>query len=95
MERMRSRHFEIGAGERQVVIDRRSGSIPRRYVIEARSADGRPVGGTIEVQGSRWLFRSEPVVVPLEAATVVVKGFWDTLFRVAVTPDRHVTVSVR
>lgn len=92
---MRSRELIARAGERTRVVDRRSGSVPRRYVITVEAEDGAPVGGTIVVQGSRWLFRSDPEEIPIAPEVVVVKGFWDTLFRVDVVPDRDAVVVVR
>ena len=88
------RRFEIPAGERRVVIDRRSGSIPRGYVLSIVAADGGAVTGSVEVQGSRWLFRRDPVTQPIGPEIHVHKGFWDTLFRVAVTPDSDAIVVV-
>ena len=77
------------------MIHRRSGSIPREYVIVTERVGGGPPSGTVEVRGSRWLFRRPPVVVPLQSEVRVVKGFWDTLFSVHVVPDDDVTVTVR
>ena len=56
------RRFETPAGERTVVVDRRSGSIPRDYVLEIVSPTGDSVGGIVEIQGSRWLARKDPEV---------------------------------
>jgi hypothetical protein len=92
---MAQRRFEVAAGERAVVIDRRSGSVPREYVLEIVGADGGPVGGTVEVQGSRWLSRKDPEVRPIAPEVRAYKGFWDTLFRVTVVADRDVVVIVR
>jgi len=92
---MAAKHFEIRAGEKKAVVDRRSGSVPREYVLTVLAAAGGAVTGSVEIQGSRWLSRKEPVIVPLAAEVRVYKGFWDTLFRVHVTPDQDATVTVR
>jgi hypothetical protein len=92
---MARRRFEIPAGERTIVIDRRSGSVPREYVLEIIAPDGRAVTGTVEIQGSRWLSRKNPETIPIAPEVRAYKGFWDTLFRVTVTPDSDVVVTVR
>lgn len=53
------------------------------------------VSGTIEIQGSRWLSRKDPEVVPIAPEVRAYKGFWDTLFRVTVVPDGDTVVTVR
>lgn len=91
---MARKRFEVPAGERTRVVHRRSGSIPREYVIVTEQAGGGVPTGSVEVRGSRWLFRRPPTVVPLQPEVRVVKGFWDTLFSVHVVPDQDVTVTV-
>ena len=53
------------------------------------------VSGTLEVQGSRWLFRKDPVVMDLQPSMTVNKTYWDTLFSVYVTADQDIKVSIR
>ena len=89
------RRYEVPARERVRVVDRRSGSIPREYVLEIVGADGGPVTGTVEIHGSRWLFRTDPEIVAISPEVSAVKGLWDTLFRITVVPDRDAVVTVR
>ena len=89
------RTIEAPAGERTVVIDRRTGSIPREYVLEITGVDGSLITGSVEIQGSRWLSRKDPEIVPIAPEVRASKGFWDTLFRVAVVPDRDAVVTIR
>ena len=92
---MRTKTMRVRAGEPTRIIDRRGGSVPRRYEITVATPDGRPPSGSIEIQGSFWLSRKEPVMLPLENEMRVVKGFWDTLFRVTLTSDVDIDVTVR
>lgn len=92
---MGAKRFEARVGERTVVIDRRSGSIPRDYVLTILTPEGNTVTGTVEIQGSRWLSRKPIEIVPIAPEVHAYKGFWDTLFRVTVVPDRDAVVTVR
>ena len=86
--------FDVSAGERTKVFSRFSSSLVQTITIDVESVDGRPVSGTLEVQGSRWLFDKDPEVRPLQATQRVKKGYWDTRYAIYVTADRdaHVTV---
>ncbi|MCB2225012.1 MAG: hypothetical protein KQH83_12685 [Actinobacteria bacterium] len=87
---------DVQAGVRTRVIRTRTSSIPRTYRLTVEPAPGSgPVGGTVEVQGSRWLFRRDPATVPLDPLVEVRRGYWDTLFTVWVTPVVDVRVTVR
>lgn len=85
----------VKAGERKRIIHRLFSSIATTYRFSAEPlAPGEPLSGTVEVNGSRWLFPRAPVRQPLVAHNSVEKGFWDTLYRVEIIPD-HDTVITR
>ena len=89
------RTFDIRAGERRRILHLFSDSIPRQVRFSAAPADGAgPVGGEVEVAGSRWLFAKPPVRRPLALENVVAKGYWDTNFSIYVTPDRDMIVTL-
>lgn len=86
--------FEVRAGERTKVFSRFSSSLVQTITIDVESADGRPVSGTLEVQGSRWLFSKPSEERPLRETQQVKKGYWDTRYAIHVTTDRDATVTV-
>ena len=86
--------IDLRAGERVRVLHRFSSSIPQTFTFGVEPLEGTMVSGTVEVCGSRWLRRTDPVVLPLAATVVVNKGFWDTIWEVFVTPDQDVQVTV-
>jgi hypothetical protein len=86
--------FEVRAGERTKVFSRFSSSLVQTITIDVVSVDGRPVSGTLEVQGSKWLFDKPAEVRPLQATQQVKKGYWDTRYAIYVTSDRDATVTV-
>lgn len=89
------KEFRIRAGERRRILHLFSDSIPQQVRFSAAAADGAgPVGGEVEVSGSRWLFAKPPVRQPLEADNMVRKGYWDTNFSIHVTPDRDTIVTL-
>jgi len=89
------KEYEIQAGQRIRVFRRFSSSLPQRITIEAEAIDGRsPISGTIEVQGSRWLFPKPVQSVPLASEVTIGKGFWDTRFAVTVIPDQPARITV-
>lgn len=85
----------VRRGERCRVIHRFSSSLSQTFSFEVEPVAGPgPVSGTVEVKGSRWLFRKDPVVLELQPTMTVRKGFWDTLYSVFVTPDQDVKVTL-
>ena len=66
------RTIEAPAGERTVVIDRRTGSIPREYVLEIAGADGAVITGTVEIQGSITLIGTLGSPSPFASRSVCV-----------------------
>lgn len=86
----------IRSGERCRIIRRFSNSIPQTFHFEVEPLSGPgDVSGTVEVKGSRWLFRKDTVELPLMPDMSVYKGFWDTLFSIYVSPDQDIKVSFR
>jgi hypothetical protein len=86
--------FDIRAGERRRIVHMVSDSIPQQVRFRAEPLGGGSVAGTVEVQGSRWLFRKPPETTALQPQNVVAKGFWDTLFSVSVIPERDVRITM-
>ena len=75
------------------MIHRFSSSLSQTFSFEVEPlVPGGTVSGTVEVCGSRWLFKKPPQVMPLLPTVTVEKGFWDTRYSVFVTPDRDVRV---
>ena len=69
-------------------------SVPADITFEAVPAEGEgPVGGTVEVWGSSWVFPKEPRIEPLLPRTTVEKRYWETFFSVYLVPDRDVTIT--
>jgi hypothetical protein len=86
----------VRAGERTRVLHRFSSSIPQTFHFDTEPiTPGAVVSGTVEVHGSRWLFRKDPEIRPLLPSMSVSKGFWDTLFSVYVVPDQDVRITFR
>lgn len=85
----------IAAGQRTEVYRRNFSSIPATICFEARTvAEGASLDGSIEVQGSNWVFSKAPVATPLQASNCVEKGYWDTFYSVYVTAETDVVVTV-
>lgn len=84
-------------GERTCILRIISDSIPQRARFGARPLDGDgPVGGTVEVE--RWTFlrgTRTPETYALQPENRVQKGFWDTSFKIFVTPDRDAEIQFR
>ena len=87
---MKRRH-EIRGGERVLVYRSRTAAFPRSFRLEL---DPPWATGVVTVQGSRWVFRKEPVELPLASGMIVRRGYWDTLFTIHVTPNTDVVVTV-
>lgn len=90
------RQLDINQAERVRIIRMMFDSIPQviRFEVARREGDGPPTG-TIEVVGSRWMFRKAPVTQELGAENAVQKGFWDNNFAIYVCPDQDVRVTMR
>jgi len=68
-------------------------SIPQKVRFTAEPvAEGGSVSGTVEVAGSRWLFRKAPAPHALAAENVFDKGMWDSRYAIYVTPDEDVRI---
>ena len=80
------------AGRRTQILRTVFDSRPRRIRFKAECEDGSPAG-TVEVQGSRWIFVTPPVTQPLEAENVCTKRFWDSLYAIYVTPETDTTIT--
>lgn len=86
----------IPAGTRQHIFRRFSSSLSQHYEIEVAPAqDGGPISGTVEVQGSNWIFVKPIEKLPLSEKVVVHAGYWDTIFNVWVIPDQDVEVTMQ
>jgi hypothetical protein len=89
------REILVKAGVRTPIVARRFSSIPATISFEASPVDGDDrADGTVEVVGSNWVFPKPPVSADLARHNTVHKGFWDTFYRVYVTADRDVRVTV-
>ena len=83
----------VEGGERRRVLRRTSNSIPRTFSFDVQPVSGSgEVSGTVEVAGSRWLFKKPLLALELRPTMTVHKGFWDTLFSIFITPDQDVRV---
>jgi hypothetical protein len=85
----------VRAKERRRILHMVSDSIPQQVRFEATALGAGPVGGVVEVCGSRWLFRKAPARQPLQSDNLVRKGAFDTLFSVYVTPDQDTRIALR
>lgn len=85
----------VRRGERRRIIHRFSSSLSQTFAFDVEPVAGPgPVSGTVEVRGSRWLLRKDPLLIELGSSMAVRKGFWDTLFSVFITPDQDVRVTL-
>ena len=85
----------VRRGERRRIIRRFSSSLSQTFSFDVDAVVGHgPVSGMVEVKGSRWLFRKDPLLLELKSTMTVQKGFWDTLFSVFITPDQDVKVTL-
>jgi len=84
----------VRGGERTRIIRKNFSSVPADITFEVAPVEGEgPVGGTVEVWGSSWVFPRQPQIEPLLPRTTVAKRYWDTFFSVYVVPDRDVMVT--
>ena len=86
---------QLQPGERTKVFSRTMSSIPRDYQFSARALDGSPIVGTVEVQGSNWLFPKPVETQPLQAQNTVHAGYWDTLFHVWVSAESPTEITIQ
>lgn len=85
----------IPAGQRTRIIHRTFSSIPATICFDACGiADGDLPAGTLEIQGSNWVFPKDAVFTPLQATNCVEKGYWDTFYSVYVTAETDLVVTV-
>ncbi len=87
------RELVVAKGERQRVLHMLFDSIPQKVGFTAEPvAEGGSLSGTVEVQGSRWLFRKPPSPHALAAENVFDKSMWDSRYAIYVTPDEDVRI---
>ena len=84
---MRKSQIKLPADVRTEVFSRTSSSIPAEYQIQVSTENGEAVSGLLEVQGSQWIFPKPVVTTKLEADNTVKAGYWDTFFKVYITPE--------
>ena len=87
--------YMIPAGQRTRVFRRLSSSLVQSITIDAETAEGTgPVSGTLEIQGSLWLFSKPPETFELLRTQTVAKGYWDTRYAIYVTPRSDMRITV-
>ena len=86
--------IQLQPGEKAVIFSRSLSSVPMTYHFQATALDGGPPDGTIEIQGSHWIFRKPILTQRLQSHNVVHAGFWDTFFRVSVVAHGDVKVTL-
>ena len=85
--------IEIKACERKRVLRKFSNSMPMTYRFSAEPINPEEeVSGTVEIKGSNWIFPGKPVHQELATENVAVKGMWNSIYSVFVTPDVDVRV---
>lgn len=83
----------VKKGERGQIVETLFDSVPDDFKFSVESLDSEAdVSGKVEVNGSYWLFRKNPVLHELQSAHVFRKGFWDSLYTIHVIPDEDVRV---
>ena len=86
--------IEIKAGERKRVLRKFSNSMAMTYNFSAEPINpDQEVSGTVEINGSNWIFPGKPVHQKLVAENAAVKGMWNSFYSVFVTPDVDVRVT--
>lgn len=87
--------IHLSPGERRKVFSRSFSSVPMDYEFEAKALhEGEKIEGTVEVQGSQWIFPKAPQRQVLQEKNTVHAGVWDTFFRVYVTSKVALELSV-
>lgn len=90
---MKKSDIKLPAGERTLVFRRISGSIPMDYQFQVSTENGETVSGTLEVQGSQWIFPKPVEKTALKSDNAVSAGSWDTFFSVYMTADTDAKVA--
>ena len=86
--------IRLKAGESTQIINRNFSSIPMEYMFTATAVTGGDPFGEIEIRGSNWIFPKQPQTRPLQRQNSVKAGYWDTFFRVTVTADTDLELSL-
>ena len=86
--------IQLRSGEKAVIFSRNLSSVPMTYHFQATALDGGDPDGTVEIQGSQWIFRKPVLTQRLQSHNVVRAGFWDTFFRVSVISHGDVKVTL-
>ncbi len=87
--------IEVKAGERKRILHRLSNAMQATYRFAAEPAGGGEHSGSVEVEGSRWIFRKPAVIQALQSDNSVEKGMWDSRYSVYVIPDSDVTITMK
>ncbi len=89
---MKKSEIKLPAGKRTLVFRRVSSSIPMDYRFRVFTENGEAVSGTLEVQGSQWIFPKPVQKTALKSDNTVSAGYWDTFFSVYMTADTDAKV---
>ena len=87
--------IDVKAGERKRILHRFSNAMQATYRFAAEPAGSGELSGSVEVEGSRWIFRKPAVIQPLQRDNSVEKGMWDSRYGVYVIPDNDVTITMK
>ena len=88
------REIIIKKGERRRILHLVFDSIPQLVTLKAEPmAPATPLGGTVEVVHSQWLFAKAPASQNLAPDNALQKGFWDSFFSIFVTPDQDTRIT--
>ncbi|MEM7743005.1 MAG: hypothetical protein AAF409_04770 [Pseudomonadota bacterium] len=83
--------LHIAAGQRSRILWIFSSSIPGDVTFTATPTDGSALSGTVEVHHNSWMGGRQEQH-PLTERMVLRKGFWDSDYRVFVTPDQDTEI---
>ena len=87
--------IKIAAGCKTRIIRRLFSSLETTYSFDAVPViqDGY-LAGTLEIQGSTWIFPKPVQRVQLRSNNTVTAGVWDTLFSVYVIPEVDIVIKL-
>lgn len=87
------KEFIVRKGERHEIVKVLFDSVPDdfNFTVEPLAGD-EELTGKVEVTGSIWLFRREPVAHELLPTNSFHKNFWDSYFTIEVIPDQDVRI---
>lgn len=85
----------IKANQRKKIISKFSNSMTTSYSFSADSPQNQKISGQVEIKGSNWIFSKPATFQPLEADNLVSKGMWDTFYKVYVTPEHDVQITLK